>query len=92
MNNIIEHFQLGIYFGQSEIANLEELVSNLEPIQESIIYLSRNKVNPIEGLTTFMYLEKSNHQKLTDFKRIFSSYKELVGEKYNYFFKIIFIF
>ena len=41
---------MGIYFSQSEITNIEELVSNLEPIQESIIYLSRDKVKLNEGL------------------------------------------
>ena len=54
---------MGIYFSQTEITNLEELVSSLEPIQESIVYLSRDKVKLSEGLTTFKYLEKKLNEK-----------------------------
>ena len=62
---------MGIYFSQTEITNLEELVSSLEPIQESIIYLSRGQVKLSEGLTTFKYLEKTLNEKTHYFQKNF---------------------
>ena len=91
MNNIIKHFQLGIYFNQSEIASLEELVSNFEPIQESIIYLSRNKVKLRYGLKTFKYLEKTLNDKNSPLLKEFLIHiKNQLWKIYIYIFNILY--
>ena len=54
---IVDNFDIGIYFTESEITNLQGILRILTPIEEIILYLIKGTVTLDQGLTAIEFVQ-----------------------------------